>query len=125
MAATVNAAMIVFVVAFGILDLAAVPPVVALCRSFHGEDSAIVFGWINTAHQIGAALAALLGGVVRDAFGSYDPVWFAPGAACAGAALVSMLVRTTGPRPPCGNGPRRGTGRAQPSGGTGAGSAGS
>ncbi|MFJ9074658.1 hypothetical protein ACIRO3_05320 [Streptomyces sp. NPDC102278] len=69
-AATVNATMMVFVVALGILDLATVPPVVALCRSFHGEDSAIVFGWINTAHQIGAALAALLGGVVRDAFGS-------------------------------------------------------
>ncbi|MFJ9343220.1 MFS transporter [Streptomyces sp. NPDC101733] len=93
MAATVNPAMMVFVVAFGLLDLATVPPVIALCRTFYGEDSAIVFGWVNAAHQVGAALAALLGGVARDTFGSYDPVWSVLGAACAGAALVALLVR--------------------------------
>ncbi|MFC9132036.1 MFS transporter [Streptomyces sp. NPDC057099] len=95
MAATVTPAMMVFVVAFGLLDLATVPPVIALCRTFYGDDSAIVFGWVNAAHQIGAALAALFGGVARDTFGSYDLVWPALGAACAGAALVSMVIRTT------------------------------
>ncbi|MFJ1649458.1 MFS transporter [Streptomyces sp. NPDC088258] len=94
MAATVGPAMMVFVVVFGLLDLATVPPVIALCRTFYGEDSAIVFGWVNASHQIGAALAALLGGVARDAFGSYDLVWPVLGASCAGAALVSLLIRT-------------------------------
>ncbi len=93
MAATVNPAMMVFVVAFGLLDLATVPPVIALCRTFYGDDSAIVFGWVNAAHQVGAALAAFLGGVARDAFGSYDPVWLLLGAACALAALVSLTIR--------------------------------
>ncbi|MFF7307942.1 MFS transporter [Streptomyces sp. NPDC008137] len=93
MAATVNAPMVVFVVAFGLLDLATVPPVIALCRTFYGEDSAIVFGWTNAAHQIGAASASFLGGVTRDTFGSYNPVWLALGAACAAAALLSTVIR--------------------------------
>ncbi|MGX5181492.1 MFS transporter [Streptomyces avermitilis] len=93
MAATVNPPMMVFVVVFGLLDLATVPPVIALCRQFHGADSAIAFGWTNAAHQIGAALAALLGGVARDAFGSYDFVWVLLGAACAAAALLALVIQ--------------------------------
>ncbi|MEU8588422.1 MFS transporter [Streptomyces sp. NPDC048664] len=100
MAATVTPPMMVFVVAFGLLDLATVPPVIALCRAFHGEDSAIVFGWVNAAHQIGAGAAALLGGVARDALGTYDPVWLALGATCGCAALVAMLVPVTGVEAP-------------------------
>ena len=96
MTATVSAPMLVFVVAFGLLDLATVPPVIALCRTFYGDDSAIVFGWTNAAHQIGAASASFLGGVTRDTFGSYNPVWLALGAACAAAALLSLVIR---PRP--------------------------
>lgn len=93
MTATVSAPMLAFVVAFGLLDLATVPPVIALCRTFYGDDSAIVFGWTNAAHQIGAASASFLGGVARDTFGSYDPVWLALGAACAAAALLSLVIR--------------------------------
>ncbi|MFB9349544.1 MFS transporter [Streptomyces heliomycini] len=93
MTASVNAPMLTFVVVFGLLDLATVPPVIALCRTFYGDDSAIVFGWTNAAHQIGAASASFLGGVARDAFGSYDPVWFALAAFCAAAAMLSLVIR--------------------------------
>lgn len=96
MASTVKPSMIVFVVLFGLLDLATVPPVLALCRAYYGEESAIVFGWVNAAHQLGAALVAFLGGVARDALGTYDTVWITLGALCAMAALLS-LVR--GPQP--------------------------
>ncbi|MGC4998218.1 MFS transporter [Streptomyces sp. DT195] len=92
MAATVRAPMLAFVVLFGLLDLATVPPAIALCRLHWAEDSAIVFGWTNAAHQLGAALAAFLAGTARDAFGTYDPVWIALGAACAAAALLSLAV---------------------------------
>ncbi|MCZ9344294.1 MFS transporter, partial [Streptomyces sp. TRM76130] len=91
--ATVTAPMLTFVIIFGLLDLATVPPVIALCRTFYGDDSAIVFGWTNAAHQIGAASASFLGGVARDAFGSYDPVWLALGAFCAAAAMLSLVIR--------------------------------
>ncbi|MGW4349240.1 MFS transporter [Streptomyces sp. NPDC004690] len=101
MTATVSPPMLVFVVAFGLLDLATVPPVIALCRTFYGDDSAIVFGWTNAAHQIGAAAASFLGGVARDAFGTYGPVWLALGAACAAAALLSLSIRVRpAPSPP-------------------------
>ncbi|MEU6577156.1 MFS transporter [Streptomyces sp. NPDC046805] len=93
---TVSPPMLAFVVVFGLLDLATVPPVIDLCRTFYGNDSAIVFGWTNAAHQIGAASASFLGGVARDTFGSYDPVWLVLGAACAVAALLSLVI---GPRP--------------------------
>ncbi|MFF0739463.1 MFS transporter [Streptomyces sp. NPDC004111] len=93
--ATATPSLLAFVVLFGLLDLATVPPVLALCRTHYGDDSAIVFGWVNTAHQVGAASTALLGGTVRDLFGSYDPVWTATGALCAAAALMSLAMRGT------------------------------
>ncbi|MFJ2738584.1 MFS transporter [Streptomyces sp. NPDC087440] len=93
MAPTVGVPMMLFVVLFGLLDLATVPPVLALCREHYGDDSAIVFGWISTAHQLGAALVALVGGTVRDTFGSYDLVWTGVGALCAAGALLSLSVR--------------------------------
>ncbi|WP_250293397.1 MFS transporter [Streptomyces atroolivaceus] len=97
MSATVQPSMIAFVVVFGLLDLATVPPVIALCREFHPDAGAVTFGWVSAAHQAGAALAAYGGGAARDAFGTYAPVWMALGALCAGAALLSLLVRRTAP----------------------------
>ncbi|MFI5801822.1 MFS transporter [Streptomyces sp. NPDC051561] len=91
--ATTSPSLLAFVVLFGLLDLATVPPVLELCREYYGDDSAIVFGWINTAHQVGAATTALLGGAVRDTFGSYDLVWTATGTLCAAAALMSLAMR--------------------------------
>ncbi|MFD7923074.1 MFS transporter [Streptomyces sp. NPDC059740] len=97
MTATVGPPMMAFVVLFGLLDLATVPPVVALCRAFYGEDAALVFGWAGAAHQVGAALASFLGGAARDALGSYGPVWLVLGAACAAAAVLSLVVPPAGP----------------------------
>lgn len=97
MSATVQPSMVAFVVVFGLLDLATVPPVIALCREFYGDDGAIVFGWVGAAHQVGAALAAFGGGAARDVFGTYAPVWMALGILCAGAALLSLMVRRPSP----------------------------
>ncbi|MER6011757.1 MFS transporter [Streptomyces bluensis] len=94
MSPTVQVPMVGFVVLFGLLDLATVPPIIALCRAFYGEDSAIVFGWVNAAHQVGAALIAFAAGVARDLLGSYDTVWVAIGVLCAVAAMLSLTIRT-------------------------------
>ncbi|MGW1874058.1 MFS transporter [Streptomyces sp. NPDC001975] len=85
--------MIFFIVFYGLDWVATVPPTLALCRENYGEDSAIVFGWVLASHQIGAALVAYLGGVARDAFGTYDIVWYASGALCAAAALMALVIR--------------------------------
>ncbi|MEV7403435.1 MFS transporter [Streptomyces sp. NPDC091267] len=103
MASTVRPSMVVFVVVFGLLDLATIPPVLALCREFYGDESAIVFGWVSAAHQVGAALIAFLGGVARDALGTYDEVWVALGALCGTAALLALVIRRRIPAPRTGS----------------------
>ncbi|MFD3560296.1 MFS transporter [Streptomyces sp. NPDC058686] len=95
----VDAPLVAFTVVFGLLDVATVPPTIALCRAHYGADAPVVFGWVSAAHQVGAGAVAFAGGVARDAFGSYDPVWVGAGALCAGAALLALtLRRPQGPR---------------------------
>ncbi len=84
-----------FTVVFGILDLATVPPTIALCREMYGPDGAIVFGWVNAAHQVGAAVVAFAAGVIRDLAGSYDAVWIMAGAMCFGAAVLARFITAT------------------------------
>ncbi|QAY71573.1 MFS transporter [Xylanimonas protaetiae] len=85
--------MVFFIVFYGLDWVATVPPTMALCREHYGDEASIVFGWVLAAHQVGAGLVAWVGGVVRDATGTYDGVWYGAGLLCAGAALMSLLVR--------------------------------
>ncbi|MET9496687.1 MFS transporter [Streptomyces sp. NPDC006552] len=96
LAPDVHPPMVFFIVFYGLDWVATVPPTIALCREHYGEDSAIVFGWVLASHQVGAAVVAFLGGLARDAFGSYDVVWYAAGALCAVAALMSLVIRRGG-----------------------------
>ncbi|OON72233.1 MFS transporter [Streptomyces tsukubensis] len=93
LAPSVHPPMLFFIVFYGLDWVATVPPTIALCREHYGEDSAIVFGWVLASHQVGAAVIAFAGGVARDVFGSYDVVWYAAGALCAGAALMVLVIR--------------------------------
>ncbi|WP_405636226.1 MFS transporter [Streptomyces sp. NBC_00056] len=106
----VDAPLVAFTVVFGLLDVATVPPTIALCRAHYGADAPVVFGWVSAAHQVGAGAVAFAGGMTRDAFGSYDPVWVGAGALCAGAALLALTVRMPRVRrvtPPAPATPRR------------------
>ncbi|MEV6229518.1 MFS transporter [Saccharopolyspora shandongensis] len=97
---TVQPAMIGFVVLFGLLDVATVPPTIALCRQVFGAGGAIVFGWVSAAHQVGAGMIAYFGAVARDLLGSYDAVWIGAAALCAAAALMAFAIRrSSGPDP--------------------------
>ncbi|MDT0303466.1 MFS transporter [Streptomonospora wellingtoniae] len=94
MAPTVQVSMVVFVVVYGLLDLATVPPTIALCREFYGNSKGtVVFGWVSAAHALGAAAAAFLGGVFRGLVGSYTPVWIGAGVLCGVAALLALALR--------------------------------
>ncbi|MFD3721730.1 MFS transporter [Streptomyces sp. NPDC058674] len=99
LAPSVRPPLIFFIVFYGLDWVATVPPTIALCRQQYGDDGAIVFGWVLASHQIGAAVVAFLGGLARDAFGSYDVVWYASGALCAVAALMAMVIRRTPAHP--------------------------
>lgn len=89
----VRPGMIAFVVVFGLLDVATVPPTIAVCRRVWGADGPIVFGWISAGHQLGAGALTYLGGALRDLTGGYAPMWLAAAALCGAAAALALLLR--------------------------------
>ncbi|MFJ9111620.1 MFS transporter [Streptomyces sp. NPDC102283] len=96
---TVTAPMLLFVVVYGLVDVATVPPVIELARRVYGDDGPVVFGWTNAAHQVGAGASAFLGATARDVFGTYDVVWAALAVGCLVAALLAPAVRMRAHRP--------------------------
>jgi MFS family permease len=82
-----------FAVFYGLDWIATVPPTVKLTADRFGRERAgMVFGWIFTGHQIGAASAALAAGIVRTEFLTYLPAFFAAGALCVVAAMLILSV---------------------------------
>ena len=83
-----------FAVFYGLDWIATVPPTIRLASAAFGRERApLVFGWIFTGHQIGAAVAAAGAGMIRDGTGSYLPAFFASGVACILAAVAIVGVR--------------------------------
>lgn len=83
----------VFAVFYGLDWIATVPPTVKLANQAFGEQEApIVFGWIQTGHQLGAACAAFAAGVIREQSGSYAPAFVAAGIMGVAAALVLLVT---------------------------------
>src|SRR3954469_18840098 len=99
LSADLQAGMIAFNGFCGLDWVATVPPPLALCREVFGARAPVVFGWIFASHQLGSAVAAFGGGVIRDVTGSYDLAWFVAGALCMVAAVAAASIRRT-PRPP-------------------------
>ncbi|GEL25933.1 MFS transporter [Pseudonocardia sulfidoxydans NBRC 16205] len=89
-----QASMLAFVIFYGLDWVATVPPTLALTRQVFGAKAPVVFGWIFAAHQIGAAFAALVAGLIRDALGSYDLAWYGGAVLCVLAAIMSISIRT-------------------------------
>jgi MFS family permease len=90
---------IVFVVVYGLDWVATVPPTAALCREAFGEAGQVVFGWVFAAHQIGAAVASVGAGVVRDVTGQYTMAWIGAACLCLVAAFASTRVGRPAERP--------------------------
>ncbi len=82
-----------FTVFYGLDFIATIPPTVALAnRAFGPVAAPVIASWIFCGHQIGAALAALTGGLVRSATGSYFDAFFGAGMLCVLAALMALLI---------------------------------
>ena len=85
--------MLVFIIFYGLDWVATVPPTVALAREVFGPvQGTVVFGWVFASHQIGAATAAAVAGLIRTSLGSYTLAWWGAGFLCIGAAAMSMGV---------------------------------
>jgi len=83
----------VFIVIYGLDWVATVPPTVMLCRDRFGADGPIVFGWVFASHQVGAAIAAVGAGAIRDTTGSYAGAFWAAAILCLVAAGLSIAIR--------------------------------
>ncbi len=85
-----------FAVFYGLDWVATVPPTVRLAADAFGtRNVGIMFGWIFTAHQLGAATAALGAGVIRTWLGSYQMAFMGAGLLCLIAA--GLVIRIGAP----------------------------
>jgi predicted MFS family arabinose efflux permease len=90
---TAQAAMIAFVVVYGLDWVATVPPTSSLATTHFAPQAGVVFAWIFTAHQLGAAAAAWGAGLVRTATGEYTAAFLAAGILGLLAAAAVPLIR--------------------------------
>jgi MFS family permease len=71
------ASAIAFGAVMGLLWLSTVPPTSGLVAIMFGTKwFATLFGVAFFSHQVGGFLGVWLGGVLYEAFGSYDPIWW-------------------------------------------------
>ena len=91
-AATAHPSMLIFILFYGLDWVATVPPTVTLCREYFGESGPVVFGWVFASHQIGAAIAATVAGLVRDQLGTYNWAWYGAGALAIAASVLSLTL---------------------------------
>jgi predicted MFS family arabinose efflux permease len=90
-----------FGVFYGLDWIATVPPTLRLTTDAFGDrDAPIVFGWVVAGHQIGAATAAFLAGVLRVQLGSYLMPFVIAGAAGVVAAFLALRIQRHDQRKP-------------------------
>jgi MFS family permease len=83
-----------FIVFYGLDWIATVPPTVQLCREYFGlSKSGIVYGWVFASHMIGAAIAAVFAGWIRQTNGSYTIAWYTASILCLIAAGSMFLMK--------------------------------
>ena len=91
-------ALFVFAIFYGLDWVATVPPTVKLTTARFGAATAsMTFGWIFAGHQLGAASAAYIAGVMRTDLQTYMPALQLAGALCMMAALVVLVARQERP----------------------------
>ena len=89
---------VIFAVLFGLDYIATVPPTVALTADTFGRRNVgVVYGWVFASHQLGAATAAWVTGIARDALGSYGLAFLVAGSIAVAAALLSLGIKRSSP----------------------------
>jgi sugar phosphate permease len=82
-----------FVVFYGLDWIATVPPTIRLTANIFGKENVgMMFGWMSVSHQLGGALAAFLGGLLRMDLGSYLEAFILAGVLCFIAAFLVLFI---------------------------------
>jgi predicted MFS family arabinose efflux permease len=88
----------IFAFVYGLDWIATVPPTINLTAQRFGRASVgVLYGWIFFSHMVGAAVAAYLGGVMRDTFGDYTIAFFTAAVLGFIAAGFSMTIKRQQP----------------------------
>ncbi len=95
---TVEPPLLFFVVFYGLDWIATVPPTIELIRRYFGlERTGIIWGWVFASHMIGAAVAAIFAGVIRDLQGSYFIAWITAAILCLLATVSLAALKKPAP----------------------------
>jgi MFS family permease len=87
------ASAVTFGAVMGLLWLSTVPPTSGLIALMFGTRwFATLFGVAFFSHQLGGFLGVWLGGVLYEAFGSYDPIWWGSIALGIASALLNLPI---------------------------------
>lgn len=82
-----------FGVVIGLFWLSTVPPTSSLVMLMFGTKyMAMLYGFAFFSHQVGGFLGVLLGGVLYEAFGSYQIVWWLSVALGVASALINLPI---------------------------------
>jgi predicted MFS family arabinose efflux permease len=83
----------IFAVFYGLDWIATVPPTLRLTTEvFGGVNAPVIFGWIMSGHQLGAACAAFLAGLMRTLQGDYVDAFVLAGSSGLIAAAIALLI---------------------------------
>ena len=89
-----------FAIFYGLDWIATVPPTVRLTAQTFGEQGvAVYFGWIAATHQLGAAFAAWMAGVLRTQTGDYLSAFMSAGVLCLAASIMVTFIGRARVRP--------------------------
>ena len=96
-----NLDVIGFAVLFGLDYIATVPPTVALVADTFGRRNVgIVYGWVYFAHMFGAAILAIVAGVIRDNAGTYTVAFVFAGWLAVMAGIGALAIKRPTPGGP-------------------------
>ena len=96
-----NVDVVGFAVLFGLDYIATVPPTVALVADTFGRRNVgIVYGWVYFAHMFGAAILAIVAGVIRTNAGNYTAAFVLAGWLAVMAGLGALAIKRPTPGGP-------------------------
>jgi len=83
-----------FAIFYGMDWIATVPPTIKLATDHFGKEKVgVIYGWIYSAHQLGAGAATYGGGLIYSWLNAYQSIFIAAGIFCLVATLFVLNIK--------------------------------